>query len=120
MCIKKWRKFPGVPQDVSLSEMSQFTSKIKQQVFEDLWTKNYYVTSGRKFGGDFLVYLGDPILFHAVFIVKCLENENQLMNVSEIVSLGRLGHSVKKKFVLAAATSDDQVKYITTDWLDND
>ena len=26
---------------------------------------------GSKFGGDFLVYLGDPVRFHAKYIVLC-------------------------------------------------
>lgn len=28
-------------------------------VFRDLWGRGYYVTSGSKFGGDFLVYPGE-------------------------------------------------------------
>ena len=35
----------------------QSMSKIK--VFEDLWRKGYYMGSGLKFGGDFLVYPGN-------------------------------------------------------------
>lgn len=32
--------------------------KIKYEVFKDLWEKNFYITCGTKFGGDFLVYAG--------------------------------------------------------------
>lgn len=32
--------------------------KLKYAVFRDLWEKNYYLTSGQKFGGDFLAYPG--------------------------------------------------------------
>ena len=31
----------------------------------------FFVTSGDKFGGDFLAYPGDPLLFHAKFVVIC-------------------------------------------------
>ena len=30
----------------------------RYRVFKDLWEKGYYLTSGCKFGGDFLVYPG--------------------------------------------------------------
>ncbi|KAF6772592.1 hypothetical protein AHF37_08791 [Paragonimus kellicotti] len=43
------------------------------QVFEDLWRKGFYVTtSTAKMGGDFLLYHGDPLLFHASHIVSIL------------------------------------------------
>ena len=32
--------------------------RIRYRVFKDLWEKKYYLTSGGKFGGDFLVYPG--------------------------------------------------------------
>ena len=43
--------------------------KLRYQVFEDLWEKGYYLTSGVYFGGDFLAYPGDPIRYHSFFIV---------------------------------------------------
>lgn len=37
-----------------------FTSdqQIKYKIYKDLWEKGYYISSGEKFGGDFLVYPG--------------------------------------------------------------
>ncbi|CAH0729738.1 unnamed protein product, partial [Brenthis ino] len=35
-------------------------------VFKDLWEKGHYITSGSKFGADYLVYPGDPVKFHAI------------------------------------------------------
>ena len=32
--------------------------KVKYEVFKDLWEKNFYITCGTKFGGDYLVYAG--------------------------------------------------------------
>lgn len=32
--------------------------QLKYKVFKDLWERKYYVTSGEKFGGDFLAYPG--------------------------------------------------------------
>jgi tRNA splicing endonuclease len=34
--------------------------------------RSYTMTSGAKFGGDFLAYPGDPLLYHAQFTVRCL------------------------------------------------
>jgi tRNA splicing endonuclease len=42
----------------------------KQLVFDNLTKdKKMYVTDALKFGGDFLVYQGDPDLFHAKYMV---------------------------------------------------
>ena len=32
--------------------------QLKYKVYKDLWERQYYITSGEKFGGDFLVYPG--------------------------------------------------------------
>jgi len=32
--------------------------RLRYKIYKDLWEKNYYITSGEKFGGDFLVYPG--------------------------------------------------------------
>lgn len=96
----------------------QNTTLMKCKIFEDLWLKGYYVSLGHKFGGDFLVYLGDPILYHAIFIVHCVEDVTKELNPTEIIAYGRLGNSVKKRAVLASSDSNDKVSYITLNWLD--
>ena len=40
--------------DFPSSEME----KLRYKVFRELWEQGYYLTSGSKFGGDFLVYPG--------------------------------------------------------------
>lgn len=32
--------------------------QLRYKTYKDLWERGYYVTSGGKFGGDFLVYPG--------------------------------------------------------------
>lgn len=90
-------------------------------MYNDLWNKGYFVTSGHKFGGDFLLYLGDPFIFHALYIVRCIENLNEKIHPTEIVAFGRLASSVKKKAVLASFDDDDNDKlsYITINWMDS-
>ncbi|KAL3287422.1 hypothetical protein HHI36_001894 [Cryptolaemus montrouzieri] len=95
----------------------QHTNHLRCAVFQNLWERGYYITSGQKFGGDFLVYLGDPIIYHAIFIVRCVDNMLS-MDSHEIVAFGRLGTSVKKKTVLASLINE-QVSFITLNWIDD-
>lgn len=97
-------------------DILKLTSSLKFRVYSDLHDRGYYITRGEKFGGDFLVYFGDPICFHAIFIIKCIETEQCIMP-SEIVAFGRLGTSVRKRAVLASLV-DDEICYITINWID--
>lgn len=94
----------------------QRTSLLKCKVFCDLWEKGYYITGGSKFGGDYLVYKGDPLLYHALFIVKCMDVDKEILP-REIVTFGRLGNSVKKKSVFASYV-ENVVSYISVSWID--
>ncbi|XP_017771721.1 PREDICTED: tRNA-splicing endonuclease subunit Sen34, partial [Nicrophorus vespilloides] len=102
--------------DIELQkDFTRLNSNINSIVFEDLWQKGYCVTSGQKFGGDYLVYEGDPLMYHAVFIVKCLDDPETNLHTSELIAFGRLSTSVKKRALLATV-SNDVVKYITINW----
>jgi len=48
------------------------TEEQKYRVFSYFWEKGYFLTSGGKFGGDFLVYPG-VLIGHVLFvlIVSC-------------------------------------------------
>eukprot|EP00092_Neocalanus_flemingeri_P028604 GFUD01031061.1.p1 GENE.GFUD01031061.1~~GFUD01031061.1.p1 ORF type:complete len:334 (+),score=109.71 GFUD01031061.1:51-1004(+) len=87
--------------------------KCKLFTFKDLWNNNYYISEGSKFGGDFLVYSGDPVKYHAKFIVICLnsvveiENENR---IQDLVARSRLGTCVKKTVLFSWLDGED-VKY---------
>lgn len=102
-----------------LSKILQRTTTLKCAVYKDLWNKGYYITAGEKFGGDFLVYLGDPIAYHAVHIVRCVEDPNGKISPSELIAFGRLGSSVKKNAVFASMVDDGAVSYITINWMDS-
>lgn len=41
-------------------------------VFKDLWEKGHYITSGSKFGADYLVYPGNLFLHIKIFTIKIL------------------------------------------------
>ncbi|XP_057670064.1 tRNA-splicing endonuclease subunit Sen34 [Diorhabda carinulata] len=102
---------------VTISDILKITSKLKSEIYSDLWERGYYITQGHKFGGDFLVYNGEPICHHAVFIIKCVECEENISPL-EVIAFGRLGTSVKKRAVLASLT-DSKVSYITINWIDS-
>eukprot|EP00871_Galdieria_phlegrea_P000134 jgi/Galph1/1120/GphlegSOOS_G5799.1 len=69
-------------------------------VFLDLWQRGFYLSSGVKFGADFLAYAGDPILFHASLAVSITERD-AVMSPRDMVAFGRLGVSTRKRATLA-------------------
>ncbi|KAJ8922973.1 hypothetical protein NQ315_001519 [Exocentrus adspersus] len=101
---------------IPLEDVFKLTTKLKCAVYRDLWEKGYYVTQGDKFGGDFLVYFGDPVCHHAVFIVRCVQAE-ETVTPTEVVAFGRLGTSVRKRAVLASLV-EEKVAYVTINWID--
>lgn len=92
----------------------KFTTLIKYETFKNFWERKFYITSGANFGGDFLVYPGDPIFYHSNYIVRCL-NENETVYPTELVVLGRVATTVRKKGVISYL-QDGKVNYITIKW----
>lgn len=84
-------------------------------MFADLWKKGYYLTAGHKFGGDFLVYPGDPFKFHSSFIAVCIE-QDKLFSPHFLIQKGRLGTSVKKTVLLCSVDQSDDVQYQSLNW----
>lgn len=105
-------------------EIQDWTYKgkpIKKQVFHDLWHQGFFITDGSKFGGDYLVYPGDPIQFHAKYIVICCENDEIYTDEKDLVAKSRLGTSVKKTVLLATYDKDEnKVKYKAIKWTQKD
>ncbi|XP_056095354.1 tRNA-splicing endonuclease subunit Sen34 [Rhinichthys klamathensis goyatoka] len=73
-------------------------------VYRDLRNKGFYLTSAGKFGGDFLVYPGDPLRFHAHFIALCISMDEELP-LCDILAIARLGSNVKKTVLLCSPQS---------------
>eukprot|EP00056_Hartaetosiga_gracilis_P021514 m.24665 g.24665 ORF g.24665 m.24665 type:complete len:241 (+) comp9122_c0_seq13:341-1063(+) len=75
-----------------------FTLEEERQckVYSDLVMKGYFLTGGIKFGGDFLVYPGDPIRFHSHF-VAIITDKTDLLHPLDLVAMGRLGTTPRKK-----------------------
>lgn len=100
---------------VTLNYPSSEKEKLRYAVYKDLWEKNYYITAGVKFGGDFLVYEGDPLKYHALFIIVCLTHGQRFQGF-DLVVYGRLGHQVKKTVALASWNANGGIEYISLSW----
>ncbi|XP_047450582.1 tRNA-splicing endonuclease subunit Sen34 [Mugil cephalus] len=87
----------------------------RYQVFRDLRRRGFYLTSAGKFGGDFLVYPGDPLRFHAHFIAVCLTLDESV-HLLDVLAVARLGSNVKKTVLLSSPGMDGEVQYTSLQW----
>jgi len=77
---------------------------IRSATFRFLWAKGFYLTAGDKFGADFLAYPGDPVMFHATYVVICqasMQCDERMINEKELVAKCRLGTAVKKTILIS-------------------
>lgn len=93
--------------------------RVRFGVYKDLWRKGHHITAGYKFGADFLVYPGDPFIYHAMYMVRCVLTESTIMRPSDIVAFGRLSVTVSKLAVLACHDEDENTSYQTLQWHDS-
>ena len=90
--------------------------QVKSLTFKELRRRGFFLTSGDKFGADFLAYPGDPLLFHAKFVILCLKNEEiRRMPDSGLVAKCRLGTAVNK-VVLLSFVEEGVVKFQRLKW----
>ncbi|XP_034021351.1 tRNA-splicing endonuclease subunit Sen34 [Thalassophryne amazonica] len=90
-------------------------SNTRYQVFRNLRGRGFYLTSAGKFGGDFLVYPGDPLRFHAHFIAVCLTLDESVP-LLDVLAVARLGSNVKKTVLLCSPLEDGSVTYTSLQW----
>ncbi|XP_060556983.1 tRNA-splicing endonuclease subunit Sen34-like [Ruditapes philippinarum] len=89
--------------------------KLRYRVYRDFWERGHFLTLGSKFGGNFLVYPGDPSRFHSFFIAICKPHKEK-MTALDVVSMGRLGTSVKKTVVICSEDENGQLCYTSLQW----
>lgn len=85
---------------------------LRNDLFADLWERGYYLTSGLKYGGDFLVYSNHPTSTHSSFIATVLSWKQP---IHTLVSLGRVATKVKKRILLCSEEAG-QPCYYTLEW----
>jgi len=93
----------------------------KCKIFEDLWRKGYYMGGGLRFGGDFLVYPGDPLRYHSHFTLTVLSSSVTKILPLDLVAYGRLATAVKKAHLLASWNPDQgqgqgKAEYLSLEW----
>ena len=74
------------------------------------------MTTGESFGGDFLLYPGDPIYFHASHIVCVLPEGSSSIGALHLIGKCRLAVVVKKKMCFAYE-SDGDIHIEMVDWI---
>ena len=86
-----------------MASRSRLANTCKCRAFAYLWSRGYYLTCGAKFGGDYLVYAGDPARVHSQFVLVCVESAAHFAQLSlrQMVTFARMATSVKKTFVVA-------------------
>ncbi|KAI0831771.1 tRNA-intron endonuclease catalytic domain-like protein [Trametes gibbosa] len=91
--------------------------RAKCRVFRDLWEKGNFMGGGIKFGGDFLVYPGDPLRYHSHFVATVIESPTAPLMPMEVVAHGRLGTATKKSHLFCEWDEKTQeVTYFSVEW----
>ncbi|KAH9951058.1 tRNA-intron endonuclease catalytic domain-like protein [Amylocystis lapponica] len=86
-------------------------------VFRDLWEQGFFMGGGIRFGGDFLVYPGDPLRYHSHFTATVHDAPISTIRPMEIVAHGRLGTATKKAHLLCGWDDVKQeVSYFSIEW----
>ncbi|XP_031636414.1 tRNA-splicing endonuclease subunit Sen34 [Contarinia nasturtii] len=91
---------------------------IKYHVFCDLWGKGHWITFGAIFGGDFLIYPGEPFHFHASHIIHVLtEEEAKSIPIPTFITRSRLSVAVKKLCTFVYENNEThELCYQTVQW----
>ncbi|KAK0450698.1 hypothetical protein EV421DRAFT_1173271 [Armillaria borealis] len=91
---------------------SNLHERAKCGVFRSLWEQGYFMGGGIKFGGDYLVYPGDPMRYHSHFTATVIDSPLSALQPMEIVAHGRLGTATKKAHLICCW--DDEKGEVTT------
>jgi len=93
--------------------------RAKCAVFRSLHSRGYFLGPGLKFGGDWLVYPGDPLRYHSHFVATALpsgEGEGGVRPM-EIIAFGRLGTATRKAHLLCTwEEGTGEVRYYSVEW----
>ncbi|OAX39184.1 tRNA-intron endonuclease catalytic domain-like protein [Rhizopogon vinicolor AM-OR11-026] len=86
-------------------------------VFRSLWEQGFYMGVGIRFGGEYLVYPGDPLRYHSHFVASVIDAPGAALRPMEIVAHGRLGTGTKKAHLLCEWNDETKVvSYFSVEW----
>ena len=110
-------KFNKFEQELEVIEhYEKFKDRIEFTIYKYFKDKNFFVTSGIKYGADFLLYKDDPNFIHSEYLVYIKDFKTDF-NFKEIINGERISLSHKKKFLVASVTDDKKVKVFNLEWL---
>jgi tRNA-splicing endonuclease subunit Sen34 len=75
------------------------------QTFTSLSSLQYRMGLGPRFGGEYLIYPGDYLRYHAHFTSQVIRHD-EFIKPMEIVAWGRLGTGTKKAGLICCVTSE--------------
>ncbi|KAJ1948442.1 tRNA-splicing endonuclease subunit [Linderina macrospora] len=89
---------------------------LRLKLYQHFRGLGYFVTRAMKFGGDFLLYPGEPMRYHSPFVATLVGYEEKI-RPKELVALGRLGTNVRKTRLLCAWDADREAfTVISMNW----
>lgn len=104
--------------------MDAFKEVCKKHIteFDDLYRSyrefkeaGLIIRSALKYGTDFALYRKKPGLEHAPYLVKVLKY-GQVIEPGDLISWGRLSHSVRKELILAVTYQSGLITYVALKW----
>jgi tRNA-intron lyase len=84
-------------------------------IFKDLWMRGFRISSGIKFGSNYLVYSNLIEAVHStisLYIIKIFLN----FKPDDLISFGRIGTTTKKMTIIGFITEENNVCYISFKW----
>jgi tRNA-splicing endonuclease subunit Sen34 len=87
---------------------SNLVEKSRCAAFRKLWEEGMYLGQGIKFGGEFLVYPGDPLRYHSHFVTTTMAHPDRVIRPMELVAFGRLGTATKKAHLICCYDENAQ------------
>ncbi|KAG0308738.1 tRNA-splicing endonuclease subunit [Dissophora globulifera] len=95
----------AMPTGASIPRWDHSIASRQQQrsaIFKHLWaTKRFFMASGIKFGGDYLLYRNDPLVCHASLIATVVDTDKSL-SLADLACSARLASTVQKQHLICA------------------
>lgn len=85
------------------------------QMYKYLQKKQYFLSPGLRFGGQFLAYPGDPLRYHSHHIAIGYGWDDEF-NVLDIIGGGRLATAVKKCWYIGGQDENDEYHGFSIEW----
>ncbi|KAI8352736.1 hypothetical protein B0O80DRAFT_499426 [Mortierella sp. GBAus27b] len=92
------------------------SARVQQKcvIFMHLWeTQEYFLAPGMKFGGDYLLYRGDPLICHASLIAT-VEDADKALPLADLASSARLSSTVQKQRLFCSLSNPEQLHQLAS------